>query len=876
MKMLALPVVMLAISVAIAAAAVQVPLTVSDRTGAGQPNAFVCSGVPFARGELKDMNISLKGADGREWPSAFRPMVFWPDGSIKWLQIQTRVSLDQGERKTFQLVDGKKAAPLKEAWKIEDEPTGLRVSNGKLDVSFGKSGPDLIQSLQAGKAMVFKADGQPQLRVAIDKSSLGDTDEENWLRDANRSVPLVEATGQLEACYIDERTPFRVVVCQEVGATVDGLRLGTIILRYHLYRFSAEMKVEYTYILEYDTTHQFLRLCSLRFPAALKGCTASVGKAAGATVKIETDNSLCQVATKPDVRVHQIRLAEVTPVNCWIDHVKGGQRTKAGDHTETAGWLNIAGRAFKVAVAAERFKERFPKELAVNANGIIHYLWPSSTGQALDSRNYRWKFTPQGPQGKRWEGPVQGRAEGTATTERLHLDFSGKVSGATLLQRHSKRLLLKASPQRYVGSGVLGPILVRSPEQFPEYEGILEAVLYWIIRSPDTFKWYGLLNDGASLMEFNWAAARQWPLIKDTWMCRGYSGWLMDDGGASWMVMQAFLRSGNDDYFDYVERKMNYVIDVSTIHRDTEPLVWASNHGRPSVGGSRRHNAQHWGDYVSSRGANAFGKHFFYLLTGEPHYLDAIVEGLYFEWIYWSYENWTMVGSLTLGYELFNGMKKSDPLFAARHQARMASLDRARARAVAKGWKRCIGACDSYKSIEQKMSNNPGALLNRATELLNSKVKAETLDFVAELPMTEGVKYYEMAHAPGSPGANQARKFLQTAADEVLAGRGARDAYAHLFQGRAMVMAHDIEPKAGYVDFVRKRLDDMFTKQALQPVSLAGGMKDGAAKLGYMDLWSRIGRYDSIPCQKLEHVNGRILARIPYFLYCLNREEKRD
>ncbi len=74
-------------------------------------------------------------------------------------------------------------------------------------------------------------------------------------------------------------------------------------------------------------------------------------------------------------------------------------------------------------------------------------------------------------------------------------------------------------------------------------------------------------------------------------------------------------------------------------------------------------------------------------------------------------------------------------------------------------------------------------------------------------------------------------EYLRVAADEVLAGRGARDTYAPLFQGRAMVMAHALDPQEKYERYVQQRLDEMFTRKALEPVSLAGGMKDGPWRL---------------------------------------------
>ncbi len=856
-----------------ASAQINIPLTVEDRAGTGQENAFICSGLPFARGVLKSATLALVDNSGTALPACLRSMERWDDGSVKWLQIQTALSLAKGEQKKLALKTGNGPA-VKDDWHVQEGTNGVRAGNGLLELALAQSGTEPVRGLWVKGMPVFQADGEPQMLFDVDQTKPGPTDEENWLRDAAPTGELLKSHGKVEACYVEEKTPFRLVICQE-GAIVheeSGERMASFVLRYYLYKGSYEVKLEHTVVLEFDTTGRFLRLCALRFPANLEGTSASFSGADAADfIPLGKTNGASLLATKDDARVHQVKRADVKPVRCWIERGASEQRKKTQDCPGAAGWVNIKGPKINFTMGGQRFKQRFPKELAATGKGIVYSLWPSSTQQVLDTRNYRWGHQPQGPEGKRWEA-LQGRAEGTAMTERMLFDFSGKARGDILLARHAQRLLLKADPHQYLKSGVFGTVSAYNPQKFPEYEGAMEALLYWIIRSPDEFQWYGLLNDGGSLMEFNWAAVRGWPQVPNTWMCRGYSGWLMDDGNPSQMMLLCFLRSGNDDYFDFVERKMNYVNDIACVHADTEPLVYASNNGRPCIGGSRRHNAQPWGDYISSRGANAYGKYFFYLLTGEPRYFDVIVEGLYFEWIYWSYENWTMVGSLSLGYELFKGLQESDPYFEAKHKQRLARLQRMKDAAQKKNWGKCVQAANFYLDIEKQL-DKPEVLLNRATELLKTKVKAETLDFVAECPMTEGVKYYELAQAPDSPNAQYARKFLQTAADEVLAGRGAgpQDQYAPLFQGRAMVMANAIKPDPKYRKFVQARLDEMFGKDkaSLNPVSLAGDMQGGAAALSYMELWKRIARYDGIPCQKLEHVNGRVLARMPYFLYCL-------
>jgi hypothetical protein len=40
-----------------------------------------------------------------------------------------------------------------------------------------------------------------------------------------------------------------------------------------------------------------------------------------------------------------------------------------------------------------------------------------------------------------------------------------------------------------------------------------------------------------------------------------------------------------------------------------------------------------------------------------------------------------------------------------------------------------------------------------------------------------------------------------------------------------------------------------------------------------MSLWRALAPYDSIPAQKVGHIHGMVLGRLPYFLHCLAGEK---
>ena len=74
--------------------AAEVPLLVRNHTGVNQVDAPVRGGVPFPLGALKTCDQArLMNAAGTEIPCQIKPIAHWYDGSIKWLLVDTRMTL---------------------------------------------------------------------------------------------------------------------------------------------------------------------------------------------------------------------------------------------------------------------------------------------------------------------------------------------------------------------------------------------------------------------------------------------------------------------------------------------------------------------------------------------------------------------------------------------------------------------------------------------------------------------------------------------------------------------------------------------------------------------------------------------------------------
>ncbi|MCJ8330702.1 MAG: hypothetical protein HRT89_12225 [Lentisphaeria bacterium] len=842
-----------------------IALTIKNRSNADQKRAVVVSGIPFPVGKLKESNVSLIDSDGKTLPLHTRVTASWYDGSVKWLQLQTQVSLKAQESLKLKLTTVEKKTTLKNPWKEKDTEDALIVDNGKLKIKFLKQGNAFIQSLLANGRTVIKANGKAQMLIELDNKGPKFTDEENWLRPRNLEADTVTCKAKIESCHVDERTPFRYILRYE-GGLYDSkdIRKCGFVLRFYLYRNSSEMKVEWTMIWEADARTNFLSNSLLRFP----------GRATGAKMnddEMVKGSRVSVIATKSDVKVDRIPINQVKAVETYVMVNK-----KKMAAPKDSGWADIIMGGKKISVAAYRFHQRFPKELRVDKTGITYYMWPSSTDMVADLRNYRdapaKRFTKH-QLNQRIES-VHGQAEGTATTERLYFDFSGKTSGADLKKRIEKRLLLQASPDVYLKSGVFGPVLPFSPEAFPEYEGLIEASLYWIIRSPDQYKWYGLFNDGGSLMEFNWARPG-FAAGKNAWMCRGYSGWYMNDGGLAGNILLHYFRSGNTDYFDFAERKMNYVMDVVTIHAENDHSVrGASPNAKPTIGASRRHNEQSWGGYHSTRGSDAFGRFFYYHLTGEPRVLDVIVEGTVYEWVFQSSEkSCTVAGSLALSAELFAAEQKFDPLYEQKKAERLLRFQSMKNRAWRYKWK--LAGQHSQRLYFHALAaiDNPAKLKTHGWTLDYKFSNVHTYAFTDVSVRPLSLKYFELTCDPNSDQGKQARSRIARAATAMLNGKFSQgDAYARFYEGKSAAFTYEWNKDEKWPKRINRKIWLAVGKKpkGLKAISLADGMVGGARNIPYLDLWNRLSVFGELTPNKIYHLWGMVLDRFPYMMTTLD------
>jgi hypothetical protein len=99
---------------------------------------------PFPKGALHDPGqVRLTQAQGGELPLATTVLATWPDGSIKWLLLDTQVTLRARQILPLVIEYGQDITHTQVTSPLQISPLtdGLRVETGALTVTLNGSGP---------------------------------------------------------------------------------------------------------------------------------------------------------------------------------------------------------------------------------------------------------------------------------------------------------------------------------------------------------------------------------------------------------------------------------------------------------------------------------------------------------------------------------------------------------------------------------------------------------------------------------------------------------------------------------------------------------------------------------------------------------------
>ncbi|MDD4890897.1 MAG: hypothetical protein PHU85_13330 [Phycisphaerae bacterium] len=594
----------------VAASAFEVKLTVAETAKVAREPAVVTSGVPFAKGAVKDLAKLAVSIDGKAVPAQFLKLAAWDDGSIRWALMDVQVKAAAGAKVELTVSDaGGNPAPAAPV-KVDDAKDTVAVSTGPLQFVVDKAKPGLFQS--------FKVDGKDLLTAA------------------GRGLVLYkegggEVIGTPTAVTIEQAGPMRAIVC--IRGKFPGVHNDLLTYTARITAYAGQKFVKTHLWLENNGSMGYFN-GNEDSPASkaiewfpFDGLAVEYGLGLGSSL-----TAGCEDATSAgSLKVLQTCLPHKPADKNWrggrfgytdLEYVitGGGKEIKKGDRTD--GVVSVKGDGGSVTAAVRNFWENYEKAIELDGTNLKVWLWPTE-GQ--------WpRVITKAPFDKSLDNICKaGLYDMPGSVHKGHefmLDLSGRDPKAVAAELSSP-LFAFATAEHYAGTeaspGMFAPPTVRTADK--DCNAKLDA---WVRMTRSA----GDPESPASVFK----AREQSPFsdvgyLQDTMVSHGW----MDFGDVvvpgrgpislgsdwAWISLLSAMRLGDPNYLRLGSEMTRHYIDIDQLWSDRD-LAGARGFQRGGYNWSNFHC------YRLSRppGVSAgciVGVVQYYLLTGEPKALEC-------------------------------------------------------------------------------------------------------------------------------------------------------------------------------------------------------------------------------------------------------------
>ena len=375
-----------------AAAQVEVPLSIQDRSGQALAAAPLRGGVPLVRGLVREgEQARLLTPDGTELPCRVRAIARWYDGSVKWALVDAQLDLPANGRVALTLKLGEPTGVRSPRVQALDSPSSVEVDTGPARFLFSRA----AFGVPAEAWVDLDADGRWDTQAAgrggeficeVEHQAPGPPQEESWLRDATGSE-RERYEARPDADYrveVENANDLHVVVKLSGWLTnAAGRRLLQYVVRAHAYAGRPDLRIVHTFVYAGSPKQDFIRYLALRFPLDASGqATWALGGEARHGGRLGAGETVSLYEVGPE-KIHH--LAPYTlDKTVYYTVVQGNRELAQGQ--EAAGWARLADGRVALQLAMRNFRQMHPKELTIDAGGITVGLWPEHGSKVLDLR----------------------------------------------------------------------------------------------------------------------------------------------------------------------------------------------------------------------------------------------------------------------------------------------------------------------------------------------------------------------------------------------------------------------------------------------------------------------------------------------------------
>ncbi len=597
-----------------------VELSLQEHAGAAREQAHVRWGVPLPQGLVDAAEpLRLVDADGNVWPTQARDLSQWPDGSRRWVLLDTTADLAANETAELTLRVPDDPAPLSSPLMVSETDDAVMLDTGPLQVEIDKRSGSVLRRAWLDEVLVL------DLPTAEDRGPFVETGGTEFLgaRLLPDSVPAagdaIEAYRNWGAENLDRAAnrydPFALeVVVEEQGPVhavvrVSGTHLassgqsaGTFIVRVHATRGQRQLRIEQTFIYT-GADGDGVQAYGFRLPAP--GSDGAVEGEPGTQQVVQLD---------------------------WNEHTVDGQ-TRSGSAN---GMVSQSNGESGQAVVLRDMAERFPKALMRDDDSIEIQLYPRAAPSWNLARYSNTLDTANGETGGDADRGAQGLSVsdtwlwapfgGAADHDALRTAAQGLDAGPLTLTPPAGW----ASDARVMGLGNFHIPIDEGAEAHRRADAILRvAADFMRVNQRREFGWFGLEDYGDIRGRFDGGDA------SFTWSELGRYGWSGNSGEPSNQLWTQYLRAPSMDVLLDAEALARHTQDQSMVHYGDASSIdntpWNGRNREFAVGSQHRHGRQAYSGYAGlPEYSHIAGVETWYYLSGDARALDALYEAAEF------------------------------------------------------------------------------------------------------------------------------------------------------------------------------------------------------------------------------------------------------
>jgi hypothetical protein len=571
----------------------QVPLELLEESGQDRAATPLRCGFPLPQGGIVSPgNVRLLGAGGREIPAQVTATARWPEGSLKWVLIESLVPLKAKERQELQVEFGqqvRRQAPP-QTLQIDEAPGVFTITTGPLQAVVDRQRFNLLRSVARD------ANGNGRFEAG---EQLGGCSPDG--------VRLVDEQGKVfsmaalppDSLRWEQRGPL-VAVLRAEGAygSADGNKYMRYLARLTFRAGSARVDLALTHIND-ALENEFSDFTALELPLVPAG--------GGLQAEVYLADQAGKLQAHRGARLGLFQADELSSSLQVDDRKLAGEKAPG-----VMQWRTDRGA---VTAVVHEFWQRWPKGLRAEGGAVVVDLLPTQPGPDYGQGLPHYLLYPfvEGKYRLKW---------GMAFTERLTLDYGG--TPAAEVYAEAAWPLVAVVPATWLAeTGALGPLAAPLGQQFALRDKIVADSYRAHLDSRDRTREYGFLNYG----DWYGERARNW----------GNNEYDFAHG----FFMQ-YARTGNRDYYRLALAHARHQADVDIVHAYPDPYYIGGNHPH-SIGhtGSWTETSEHgtWSHRYDSMTSAANGHTWAdgmvdaWCLAGEPRVMEsALALGEHIVW----------------------------------------------------------------------------------------------------------------------------------------------------------------------------------------------------------------------------------------------------